>query len=156
MALDVCCGTQATRNGDEEKHRSCALGPYPVKFPLIQSSAQSYSANAGYSFWTNSTYRAPLVFSGLSCLVGNLVLCLSYDTKLLPLLYLARLVTGVGENNNIYTLAPANMYSRIFVLKRNHVVCDTKLVPPLHLVCLVTGMGENTAPASLTLVEYSY
>ena len=51
---------------------------------------------AGYSFWTNSVYRAPLVFSGLSCLVGNLVLCLSYDTKLLPLLYIARLVTGVG------------------------------------------------------------
>lgn len=43
-------------------------------------------------------YRAPLVFSGLSCLVGNLVLCLSYDTKLLPLLYIARLVTGVGAS----------------------------------------------------------
>lgn len=45
-------------------------------------------------------YRAPLVFSGLSCLVGNLVLCLSYDTKLLPLLYVARLVTGVGVLSN--------------------------------------------------------
>jgi hypothetical protein len=55
-----------------------------------------YNRIAGYSFWTNSVYRAPLVFSGLSCLVGNLVLCLSYDTKLLPLLYIARLVTGVG------------------------------------------------------------
>ena len=58
----------------------------------------SLSTFAGYSFWTNSVYRAPLVFSGLSCLVGNLVLCLSYDTKLLPLLYIARLVTGVGAS----------------------------------------------------------
>ncbi len=56
----------------------------------------SHYTFAGYSFWTNSVYRAPLVFSGLSCLVGNLVLCLSYDTQLLPLLYIARLVTGVG------------------------------------------------------------
>ena len=67
--------------------------------PLKQlTTLLSHSAFAGYSFWTNSVYRAPLVFSGLSCLVGNLVLCLSYDTKLLPLLYIARLVTGVGAS----------------------------------------------------------
>ena len=49
-------------------------------------------------------YRAPLVFSGVSCLVGNLVLCLSYDTKLLPLLYAARLLTGCGAHLCVATL----------------------------------------------------
>lgn len=35
--------------------------------------------------------------------VGNLVLCLSYDTRLLPLLYVARLLTGCGECTSLQT-----------------------------------------------------
>ena len=51
---------------------------------------------AGYSIWTNYDYKAPLACSALACILGNLFYCLSFDFKSLPLLLLARLVTGVG------------------------------------------------------------
>ena len=46
--------------------------------------------------WTNYAYKAPLACSALACILGNLFYCLSFDLKSLPLLLLARLVTGVG------------------------------------------------------------
>ena len=48
--------------------------------------------------WTNYAYKAPLVCSALACILGNLFYCLSFDLKSLPLLLLARLVTGVGAH----------------------------------------------------------
>ena len=47
--------------------------------------------------WTNYSYKRPLAVSALACILGNLFYCLSYDLKSLPLLLLARLITGVGE-----------------------------------------------------------
>ena len=38
--------------------------------------------------------------SALACILGNLFYCLSYDLKSLPLLLLARLITGVGERSH--------------------------------------------------------
>ncbi len=85
-SVHLPCQTNATRLADRNLQGFISVS---FQIPRIQSPA-------GYSFWTNTAYRAPLIFSGISCLAGNLVLCVSYDTKLLPLLYLARLVTGVG------------------------------------------------------------
>lgn len=36
------------------------------------------------------------IFSGVACLLGNLVLVVSYDSGSIALLYIARLVTGIG------------------------------------------------------------
>lgn len=51
---------------------------------------------AGYSKWTNSSFRGPLLFSAASCIAGNLVYCYAYDSRFLWALYAARLLTGLG------------------------------------------------------------
>jgi hypothetical protein len=63
------------------------------------------------------------MFSGVSCLLGNLVLCVSYDTKLLPLLYLARLVTGVGAARSV-----SRRYIADFVAKRDRTKASAAFV----------------------------
>ena len=49
-----------------------------------------------YSFWTNTSFKYPLLASGTSCLLGNVLYCFSYDTGSIGLLVVARLVTGLG------------------------------------------------------------
>ncbi|BDA46399.1 SPX domain-containing membrane protein At1g63010 [Coccomyxa sp. Obi] len=55
----------------------------------------------GYSIWTNHNYKAPLLASAVACLVGNLAYCLSYDLGAVWLLFLARLVTGLGSARTV-------------------------------------------------------
>lgn len=52
--------------------------------------------HAGYSVWTDYSYKAPLITSAMACIIGNLAYCLSYDTGSLILLLVGRLVTGFG------------------------------------------------------------
>lgn len=52
---------------------------------------------AGYSIWTNSSFKAPLICSAVACILGNALYCLGYDTKWLYMLMAARLVTGLGK-----------------------------------------------------------
>ena len=52
---------------------------------------------AGYSIWTNTNYKNPLIASAVACLLGNVCYCLSYDLGAVWLLFLARLITGFGE-----------------------------------------------------------
>ena len=52
---------------------------------------------AGYSIWTSTSYKAPLIASAVACLLGNVAYCLSFDLRSLWLLVLARLITGFGE-----------------------------------------------------------
>ena len=54
---------------------------------------------AGYSKWTNTTFKAPLLFSAASCLAGNLMYCYAFDARYLWALYAARLLTGLGMLN---------------------------------------------------------
>ena len=51
---------------------------------------------AGYSVWTNTSYKMPLLASAVACLLGNLTYVLSYDAKAVWLLFVARLITGFG------------------------------------------------------------
>jgi hypothetical protein len=53
--------------------------------------------STGYSYWTNTTFKWPLLFSAASCLAGNVAYVAAYDTQSLSLLYAARLLTGLGE-----------------------------------------------------------
>ena len=50
-----------------------------------------------YSVWTNSSFKAPLIASGIACLAGNFLYCLGYDFQSFWILLLARLITGFGE-----------------------------------------------------------
>ena len=52
---------------------------------------------AGYSVWTNSSFKAPLISSAIACILGNTLYCIGYDTKWLTMLMAARLVTGLGN-----------------------------------------------------------
>ncbi|KAK9906755.1 hypothetical protein WJX75_007454 [Coccomyxa subellipsoidea] len=55
----------------------------------------------GYSIWTNHDYKSPLLASAVACLVGNLAYCLSYDLGAVWLLFLARLITGLGSARTV-------------------------------------------------------
>lgn len=57
---------------------------------------------AGYSIWTNHDYKSPLLASAVACLIGNLAYCLSYDLGAVWLLFLARLITGLGATQHIH------------------------------------------------------
>ncbi|GAB4814007.1 hypothetical protein N2152v2_001053 [Parachlorella kessleri] len=61
------------------------------------SDAAAIFASVGVSYWTNFSFKRPLLFSGAACLVGNLLYCLSYQWQSLGLLLLARLFNGIGS-----------------------------------------------------------
>lgn len=61
------------------------------------SSLNAALVRVGYSIWTNTNYKNPLIASAVACLLGNVCYCLSYDLGAVWLLFLARLITGFGE-----------------------------------------------------------
>ena len=61
--------------------------------------------SAGYSIWTNTNYKNPLIASAVACLLGNLCYCLSYDLGAVWLLFVARLITGFGEHDPEHSTA---------------------------------------------------
>jgi hypothetical protein len=50
-----------------------------------------------YSRWTDASFRGPLAFAAIACLVGNAMYAAAWDARSLPLLVLGRLLTGVGS-----------------------------------------------------------
>jgi len=54
------------------------------------------SPPAFYSWWTNSSFKAPLTFSVLLLLLGNLLYALAYPFNSLTCVLLGRLITGLG------------------------------------------------------------
>lgn len=50
----------------------------------------------GYSIWTNHSFRQPLLFAAVVCLLGNLLYTVAYDLNSLPLVIVGRLLTGAG------------------------------------------------------------
>ncbi len=53
---------------------------------------------AGYSLWSNRSFKTPVVAGAVACLLGNVLYCLSYDTRLLWMLMLSRFVMGFGAS----------------------------------------------------------
>ena len=51
---------------------------------------------AGYSLWSNRSFKAPVVAGAVACLLGNVLYCLSYDVRALWMLVLSRFVMGFG------------------------------------------------------------
>lgn len=61
----------------------------------------SIPGTIGYSVWTNSSFKAPLISSAIACILGNTLYCIGYDTKWLTMLMAARLVTGLGSARTV-------------------------------------------------------
>ena len=91
---------------------------------------------AGYSIWTNTNYKNPLIASAVACLLGNVCYCLSYDLGAVWLLFLARLITGFGE---IYNPAALSGYQHAISLRlcRKYLRC-------MHQSLAVTGHTMGT------------
>jgi MFS family permease len=51
---------------------------------------------AGYSLWSNRSFKAPVVAGAVACLLGNILYCFSYDARALWMLVLSRFVMGFG------------------------------------------------------------
>ena len=92
--------------------------------------------------WTNYAYKAPLACSALACILGNLFYCLSFDLKSLPLLLLARLVTGVGASQPggpascTWLPAAVLMFGPLMQAQRvrsTGAMCEPSA--PVHLLC---------------------
>ena len=63
-----------------------------------------YSANdsmlllpAGYSLWTNRSFKTPLLVAALVCIFGNVLYAVGYDVKTLWILLVSRLLVGFGK-----------------------------------------------------------
>ena len=53
--------------------------------------------SAGYSLWTNCSFKRPLIAASLACIVGNLLYIMGYDAKALWILLGSRLMVGFGR-----------------------------------------------------------
>ncbi|KAL3144746.1 hypothetical protein ABBQ38_001867 [Trebouxia sp. C0009 RCD-2024] len=61
----------------------------------------SIPGTIGYSVWTNSSFKAPLISSAIACILGNTLYCIGYDCKWLSVLMAARLLTGLGSARTV-------------------------------------------------------
>ena len=52
---------------------------------------------AVFSFWSNKSFKTPMLFAAFACIISNLLYCASYDYGGLPLLILSRFMTGLGD-----------------------------------------------------------
>ena len=53
--------------------------------------------DAGYSLWTNRSFKNPLLAAALVCIFGNVVYAVGYDVKALWVLLASRLLVGFGK-----------------------------------------------------------
>ena len=95
-------------------------------------------ARAGYSVWTNSSFKAPLISSAVACILGNALYCIGYDTKWLSILMAARLLTGLGK-------APSLFPSHCRLLHVQEATCmhDIKYVERCLVLCLFVHVGVD-------------
>lgn len=54
------------------------------------------AACAGYSLWTNRSFKLPLLAGATACILGNCLYSMGYDARALWLLLVSRLVVGLG------------------------------------------------------------
>ena len=52
---------------------------------------------AVYSMWSNRSFKQPFLFAAFTCVLSNLLYCISYDWGGFALLGVARCITGLGE-----------------------------------------------------------
>ena len=66
---------------------------------------------AGYSLWSNRSFKQPFLFAAFACVLSNLFYCISYDWGGFALLSVARCMTGLGEPLPPCQLLPARYES---------------------------------------------
>lgn len=56
----------------------------------------AFFSAVGYSYWTNVSYKRPIIFAGVLMVVGNLLYANAYGYKSMELCLLGRSMTGLG------------------------------------------------------------
>ena len=105
----------------------CNMQPVAPKAlrPLLR-----LSTRAGYSLWSNRSFKAPVVAGAVACLLGNVLYCLSYDVRALWMLMLSRFVMGFGApaaRSLVASSGGGNLCQRIFlyagICRKNVCLC---------------------------------
>ena len=67
------------------------------------------TAIAGYSIWTNYSFKMPVLAGAFTCLISNVLYITSYQTRSLGLLVLSRFVLGFGAPDTHFILKVRQM-----------------------------------------------
>ena len=99
---------------------------------------------AGYSLWTNRSFKTPLLAAAVACIAGNVLYALGYDVKTLWILLASRLLVGFGKlcHLAIVQTLPCLPYS--YVIKQ----------PPVTSLESCTGMAFDL-PCRVTLLSFA-
>ena len=108
-----------------QRHDALLYGAAVADSPPVRK--KTLCVAAGYSVWTNSSFKAPLISSAIACILGNTLYCIGYDCKWLSVLMAARLVTGLGTS----TLASLGV-----LLMDGH-LSRASLIPSYHTNAIV-------------------
>ena len=75
-----------------------ALGSNDALAGLMIGAAPWFALTSavGYSFWTNSTYKTPILFSGCLMMLGNLIYSNAYEYTSMEMCLIGRAITGLG------------------------------------------------------------
>ena len=60
------------------------------------SSLFSLVSSIGYSYWTNHTYKQPILFAGVLQTIGNLIYANAYGYQSVSMCLVGRAITGLG------------------------------------------------------------
>ena len=75
-----------------------ALGSSDALSGIIIGGAPLFAlvSSVVYSFWTNRSYKAPILFAGILMVIGNLMYANAYSYKSIEVCLIGRAVTGLG------------------------------------------------------------
>ncbi|KAI3431392.1 hypothetical protein D9Q98_004446 [Chlorella vulgaris] len=79
---------------------------------MAASDLAAVVASLGISFWTQHSFKQPLLFASLSCLAGNLLFVAAYQWRSLTALLIARLLNGLGSARTANRRYTADYVSR--------------------------------------------
>ncbi|PRW39266.1 MFS general substrate transporter [Chlorella sorokiniana] len=79
---------------------------------MAASDLAALFASVGISFWTQRSFKQPLLFSAAACLAGNILFVLSYQWRSLAALLAARLLNGCGSARTANRRYTADYVSR--------------------------------------------
>lgn len=68
---------------------------------MAASDAAAMVTSVLMSWWSNRSFKHPVLFGAVSCLLGNAFFCLAYIQRSLPLLLVARALNGLGSARTV-------------------------------------------------------
>ena len=92
----------------------------------------------GYSFWTNTSFKRPLIFSGVLMVIGNFVYAGSYTYKSMEICLIGRVITGLG--------APR-------IINRRYVADATPFPLRTAAFAMATALGSALGPGMAIVLD---